>query len=171
MTSDERDGSDGGSLPRIVEGALLAPVAIATALIGAGRTGCAVLTGGIRRIRHEVDRQIEADRELARRRRGGSSTVPGLRTRPTGSRDAALAEEDQCESSDTIEVDDEHPDYGLPISDDLALPDYDHLPASQIVAMLGDLDEDERRSIERYESVNRHRRTVLGKLDQLRART
>lgn len=61
----------------------------------------------------------------------------------------------------------EHADPG-PTASDLALPDYDHLPASQIVAMLDDLDIDELHQVESYERVNRNRRTVLGKLAQLR---
>lgn len=53
--------------------------------------------------------------------------------------------------------------------DTLALADYDHLPASDIVAKLEGLEPDERDAIERYELAGRCRRTVLGKLDQLRA--
>ncbi len=53
-------------------------------------------------------------------------------------------------------------------ADDLVLPDYDHLPASHVVAKLASLDQAERDSIEQYETVHRNRRTILGKLDQLR---
>ena len=52
-------------------------------------------------------------------------------------------------------------------ADDLALPDYDTLPAIDIVAKLETLDAADRQAIERYESANRQRRTVLGKLAQL----
>lgn len=55
-------------------------------------------------------------------------------------------------------------------SDELALPDYDQLPASHIVAKLSGLEPSERDAIERYERAHRSRRTVLGKLEQLRAR-
>jgi hypothetical protein len=51
---------------------------------------------------------------------------------------------------------------------DLVLPDYDHLPAAHIVAKLGSLTQRERDAVEEYEAANRHRRTILGKLDQLR---
>jgi hypothetical protein len=51
----------------------------------------------------------------------------------------------------------------------LALADYDHLPATDIVSKLAGLDQDERNRIEAYERRHRHRSTVLGKLDQLRA--
>lgn len=50
---------------------------------------------------------------------------------------------------------------------DLALPDYDTLPAIDIVGKLETLDVVDREAIERYESANRQRRTVLGKLAQL----
>jgi hypothetical protein len=49
----------------------------------------------------------------------------------------------------------------------LALADYDHLSSAHIVGKLGGLDADERRAIERYERAGRHRRTILGKLEQL----
>ncbi|WP_395155096.1 hypothetical protein [Ilumatobacter sp.] len=50
----------------------------------------------------------------------------------------------------------------------LALPDYDQLPAAHIVGKLQGLTQAERDFIELYETAGRHRRTVLGKLDQLR---
>jgi hypothetical protein len=50
----------------------------------------------------------------------------------------------------------------------LPLADYDHLPASDIVSMLAGLEPAERDAIEAYELQGRHRRTILGKLDQLR---
>lgn len=54
-------------------------------------------------------------------------------------------------------------------ADQLVLPDYDHLPAAHIVAKLSSLTQAERDAVEEYETANRHRRTILGKLDQLRA--
>ncbi|NND75863.1 MAG: hypothetical protein HKN44_12735 [Ilumatobacter sp.] len=55
-----------------------------------------------------------------------------------------------------------------PPADALALPDYDQLPAAHIVGKLADLTAGERDDIEAYESAHRNRRTVLGRLDQLR---
>ena len=55
----------------------------------------------------------------------------------------------------------------LPVAGDLALPDYDTLPAIDIVAKLDTLGTAERAAIERYETAHRQRRTVLGKLAQL----
>lgn len=53
----------------------------------------------------------------------------------------------------------------------LALADYDHLSSAQIVGKLDGLDDAERTAIERYETAGRHRRTILGKLEQLRVAT
>lgn len=50
----------------------------------------------------------------------------------------------------------------------LALADYDHLPATDIVAKLDGLEPDELDAIEAYERAGRARRTVLGKIDRLR---
>ncbi len=58
----------------------------------------------------------------------------------------------------------------LPAADELALPDYDTLPAIDIVAKLDALSDDELDAIRRYESAHRQRRTVLGKLSQLAER-
>jgi hypothetical protein len=55
-----------------------------------------------------------------------------------------------------------------PLASTLALADYDHLPASDIVSMLAGLEPRERDAIEAYELQGRHRRTILGKLAQLR---
>ena len=59
----------------------------------------------------------------------------------------------------------------VPDATTLALADYDHLSSAQIVSKLDGLDDAEREAIERYETAGRHRRTILGKLDQLRTDT
>jgi hypothetical protein len=60
-------------------------------------------------------------------------------------------------------------DHGdAPERDELVLPDYDHLPAAHVVSKLASLTPKERAAIERYELAHRHRRTILGKIDQLR---
>ena len=65
----------------------------------------------------------------------------------------------------------DHAESDIPDATSLALADYDHLSSAQIVAKLEGLDAVERDAIERYERNGRHRRTVLGKLDQLRTAT
>lgn len=56
----------------------------------------------------------------------------------------------------------------VPDVSSLALADYDHLSSAQIVGKLDGLDDAEREAIELYETAGRHRRTILGKLEQLR---
>ncbi|MGA9278386.1 hypothetical protein [Ilumatobacter sp.] len=68
---------------------------------------------------------------------------------------------------DAAEADDPDQPDELVRSDELALPDYDTLPAIDIVAKLATLGVEDRTAIERYESAHRRRRTVLGKLAQL----
>ncbi len=51
----------------------------------------------------------------------------------------------------------------------LALADYDHLPASDVVSKLAGLEPDERDAIEAYELNGRRRRTILGKIEQLKS--
>ena len=55
----------------------------------------------------------------------------------------------------------------MPGPAELALPDYDQLPASHIVGKLSGLTPNELDAIEIYEMA--HRRTVLGKISQLKA--
>ena len=92
-----------------------------------------------------------------RRRLDDGGVTPAEKRRPVRS-DAATVE--RVESLD----DDVEP---TPDVDTLALPDYDLLPAIDIVAKLGELSADELRAIEVYETANRQRRTVIGKIAQL----
>lgn len=54
--------------------------------------------------------------------------------------------------------------------DELAIPQYDSLAASQVVARLEGLAPSELDAVRRYELAHRGRKTVLGKIDQLRRR-
>ncbi|HET9690223.1 MAG TPA: hypothetical protein VFP61_03665 [Acidimicrobiales bacterium] len=51
--------------------------------------------------------------------------------------------------------------------DDLAIPSYDALSASQVVARLAALSHDELESVKRYEAATRGRRTILARVAQL----
>jgi hypothetical protein len=55
-------------------------------------------------------------------------------------------------------------------ADELAIPEYDALAASQVVQRLDGLTPDELEAVRRYEQAHRARRTVLGKVAQLQAR-
>lgn len=55
-----------------------------------------------------------------------------------------------------------------PVSaEDLAIADYDSLAASQVIPRLAGLDPDELAAVGRYETTNRHRKTILGKIAQI----
>ncbi len=56
-----------------------------------------------------------------------------------------------------------------PFPETLALADYDHLSSAQVISKLAGLDGTELDAIEAYERSSRHRRTILGKIDQLRS--
>ena len=52
---------------------------------------------------------------------------------------------------------------------ELAIPDYDELSASQVVARLDGLGDDELAALRAYEDAHRGRRTILYKIDHLTA--
>jgi hypothetical protein len=54
-----------------------------------------------------------------------------------------------------------------PASDELPIPGYDALSASQVVERLAGLSAGELDSVRDYENANRRRRTILGKIEQL----
>ncbi|MEZ5216898.1 MAG: hypothetical protein R2705_14600 [Ilumatobacteraceae bacterium] len=56
-----------------------------------------------------------------------------------------------------------------PVASELPIESYDELAASHVVARLAGLTPDELDAVERYESAHRARRTVLGKIGQLRS--
>jgi hypothetical protein len=58
-------------------------------------------------------------------------------------------------------------DLTVPGVDELAIPDYDELSASQVVERLEGLGPDELEAVRRYETAHRGRNTILGKLAQL----
>lgn len=56
-----------------------------------------------------------------------------------------------------------------PNVDDLPIPDYDNLSASQVVPRLADLAEHELDQVRAYEATHRGRMTILSRIAQLRA--
>lgn len=59
------------------------------------------------------------------------------------------------------------PAVGYPAVEDLAIPNYDSLAASQVVPRLAGLSAGELEAVRRYESARRRRRTVLNRIAQL----
>ena len=55
----------------------------------------------------------------------------------------------------------------MPAVDELAIPDYDELSASQVVERLEGLDAGALEAVRRYEAAHRGRNTILGKIAQL----
>jgi hypothetical protein len=139
---------DGNTRPDPLERAIALALVWPFALVGRatqlGRSGCSLARAGVRRFRDEVEAQLADGRPepVTPVDLPDGGPLPDEPTVPSASAEARS----------------------------LALDDYDHLPASQIVAMLADLDDDERAAIGDYERAHRHRRTILGKLDQLRDR-
>ena len=60
-------------------------------------------------------------------------------------------------------------DSPAPVVDELAIPDYDNLSASQVIPRLGGLSPDELEAVRRYEAAERGRKTILGKIAQLQS--
>jgi hypothetical protein len=59
------------------------------------------------------------------------------------------------------------PTSPVPLGDDLAIPSYDMLAASQVVPRLDGLTESELDAVRRYETAHRGRKTILGRIAQL----
>ncbi len=58
-------------------------------------------------------------------------------------------------------------DADAPDSDELPIPGYDALSASQVVERLAGLGREELDAVHAYEAAHRQRRTILGKIEQL----
>ncbi|MBA2496211.1 MAG: hypothetical protein H0V33_03800 [Acidimicrobiia bacterium] len=67
----------------------------------------------------------------------------------------------------TIERDDTEGAAVGPAEDELAVPGYDSLSASQVVPRLAGLSGAELEAVRRYEEAHRGRKTILAKIDQL----
>jgi hypothetical protein len=78
---------------------------------------------------------------------------------------AEVAIEDEVEEQPATSID--VAAEASPAADDLAIPGYDSLSASQVVPRLEGLSSDERDAVRRYEAAHRGRKTILSKLAQL----
>ena len=116
-------------------------------------TGRERLTGCRRPSSSEAERAARRPSGSSRRRAGTPATLAPVAEVPAG-----------VEQEIPVEV------LG-PDGDDeatLAIPSYDQLAASQVVARLAGLDAAELAEIEAYEQAHRSRRTVLSRISQLR---
>lgn len=117
--------------------------------------------------------QVEAEKRLAgvQRRADGvlsefgfgkeSSAEPSQDTPP-----AAQATGEATTKAKPVTAEPVH--QNVPAADDLAIPGYDSLAASQVIPRLEGLNTEEISAIARYESAHRGRKTILGKISQLR---
>jgi hypothetical protein len=114
--------------------------------------------------------QVEAGRRLntAQGRAGSVLAEYGLVTADPEPPDATdLADQGDAvpASEDTVVV--EVRSDPAPPASSLAIAGYDSLAASQVIPRLGGLDAAELEAVRRYETSNRGRKTILGKIDQL----
>lgn len=158
------------TLARLVELAVVVPVEVGNRLIEAVPAVVDKVPSAAERVKREivlarflgklvVDQGI---RELRSRLTSEPSHSDPTASGPEPDRDTTSATAPQPAAGPSVDVADV-PDVTM-----LALADYDHLSSAQIVGKLDGLDDAEREAIERYETAGRHRRTILGKLDQLR---
>lgn len=141
-------------LQRIVDIMVFAPIGLGTAIVEDGPEA-------VRRAQQELRNarflgRIAVDRGVAelRRRLDAATTPPS----------PAAADVQPMTNPERPAPADDVPDLD---PDQLALPDYDTLPAIDIVDKLEHLSATERSAILDYEQAHRRRRTVLGKLVQL----
>ncbi len=118
--------------------------------------------------REVVDQRVTVARFVGRFALGQvRSTVATAAPAPS----AAAAEAPVGDQHIVVRVEDSDADLmGTVDGNELAIPQYDSLAASQVVARLEGLTASELDAVRRYELAHRGRKTVLGKIDQLRRR-
>ena len=151
-------------LARLIELALVVPVEVSSRLLDAVPAVVDKVPAAAGRIKREI---------VLARFLGKLAVDQGLREvrdrlAPAESSSAPLADRPDPVDAPSRDVDDPPDELETPDAATLALADYDHLSSAQIVAKLDGLDAEERATLEEYERAGRHRRTILGKLDQLR---
>ena len=121
----------------------------------------------------------EAEKAMSRLRDNGPPTAGAPSAAPAVVADAADPAEAEVEveaevhsiaEEEVIPVrhdDDDPTTAGSVAADELAIPGYDSLAASQVVQRLDGLTDRELEAVRRYEVAHRARKTVLGKVAQL----
>ena len=162
-------------LARLVELAVVVPVEVGNRLIEAVPAVADKLPAAAERVKREIVLarflgKMAVDQGVRELRSRLTPAPPNVvdTTAPTPDDDTMNRPEAVAESVAQHRPVDAAGDDDVPEVASLALADYDHLSSAQIVGKLDGLDDAERAAIERYELAGRHRRTILGKLDQLR---
>lgn len=185
-------GVPGGDLPlaeRVVEALLFTPFEIAGSLAAqpikqwnsaskqvrqeisnARVIGKLALTFGAKRLRSDIEQRLGGSADSTTTARPATTSSRRAQDAPTASTGVAgESTPGAAAAAPAATVDDDAAVTSAMVdADDLALPDYDSLAASNIVQMLGGLTSDELDAVEIYERAHRARRTVLGKVMQLR---
>jgi len=180
MTTAPSSPSDGQRAPlaRLVELAVVVPVEVGNRLIEAVPAVVDKVPAAAERVKREivlarflgklvVDQGVRELRSRLMPEQQLDESAPSEQAVPEGDGTAST----DARTVDTVPEDDSPAEadvLDVPDVETLALADYDHLSSAQIVGKLDGLDAAERKAIERYETAGRHRRTILGKLDQLR---
>jgi hypothetical protein len=177
--SDRSCHGDVPKVDRAVELALILPLEVGARLLEAIPATVDKVPATVARVQQEIvlarfigklavgQGTTELKRRLSRRPEAASDAdddagIPRPSGAPTAVRETAMGPTGGA--ADALEADRER----AVAPADLALADYDQLAASQIVGMLAGLTRAERDAIEDHERRGRHRRTILGKLEQLR---
>ncbi len=169
-------------LARLVELALVVPVEVSGRVVEAVPAVVDKVPSAAERIKREVvlarflgkmvvDQGVREVRSrlLPHQDEGATAAAPSDSSAVAVESSEAESSEPEDERAGVATLDlVEEPEVEVPDVTTLALADYDHLSSAQIVGKLGGLDADERAAIDRYERTGRHRRTILGKLAQLR---
>jgi len=101
-----------------------------------------------------------APRPAAQRATAGSSGAPGASSEPVAAPPPAAPVRSAAQAG--------APGAGVtPHSEDLAIPGYDSLSASQVVQRLASLSAAELDAVRDYEATTRGRRTILARISQL----
>lgn len=155
-------------LARLVELALVVPVEVSERLIDSVPVVAEKVPPAAERVRREIVLarflgKLAVDQGIREVR---SRLLPASEEDEATTRSAPPTVEPGRDEQERSTAD--APAVPAPEVDALALADYDHLSSAQIVSKLGGLDDDELDAVDAYERAGRHRRTVLGKIDQLR---
>ena len=124
--------------------------------------------------RHVADKGKKAGRALAKLREAQAAPGDGdgAGDEPWASYVADVPHTIAAEEVIPVRHDDDDPTTaGSVAADELAIPSYDSLAASQVVQRLEGLTSDELEAVRRYEVAHRARKTVLGKVAQLQRRS
>lgn len=116
----------------------------------------------------------EVERRLASRPKAGTTTASAQSSAPAPAAAQPTVAADATDATDGARTASTADGTGgltmvgeRPSADELPIPDYDSLAASQVVERLASLSQTELDLVRRYEAGGRHRRTILHRIEQL----